>query len=86
MLILMAITLVLIGLYAVVVKKDLVKIVVGVIVMEIAADLFMIKLGEHGGLTSLVGLAALMLLIVIVALLADRYGTLDVTKIRELRG
>ena len=105
----------LIGLYCAIVKKNIVKIVIGLAVMEAAVNLFLILLGyKNDGtppiiekstnmadflarsvdplpqalvLTAIViGLATTALLIGIAMRIYEKYGTFDITKIRELRG
>ncbi len=45
-----------IGLYCVLVKKNMVKIVLGIVIMEYAVNLFLIMLGYHlGGIAPIVG-------------------------------
>ena len=46
---LVAVLLFAIGLYAIVAKKNLVKIVIGVVVIEYAINLFLVLLGYRGG-------------------------------------
>jgi multicomponent Na+:H+ antiporter subunit C len=102
-----------IGIYAVLSKKNLIKIIVGLAISEYAANLFLILVGyKLGGrapiyspdetilsgqmvdplpqalvLTSIViGLAITAFLVAIAMRLYEKYGTFDVTKIRELRG
>jgi len=41
--------LLIIGLYCVLVKKNIVKIVIGIVIMEYAVNLFLIMLGYRGG-------------------------------------
>jgi multicomponent Na+:H+ antiporter subunit C len=45
-----------IGLYCAVVKKNMIKIVIGIMIMEYAVNLFLIMLGyRHGGTAPIVG-------------------------------
>jgi multicomponent Na+:H+ antiporter subunit C len=45
-----------IGLYCAVVKKNMIKIVIGIMIMEYAVNLFLIMLGyRHGGIAPIVG-------------------------------
>jgi len=111
----LAFLLMLIGLYAVVAKKNLIKVVVGVLIVEHAVNLFLLLTGYRFGgrapirsagqsaeafaatavdplpqamiLTSIViGLAILALMVSLVIRLYEKYGTFDVTRIRQLRG
>ena len=101
----------LIGLYCVVVKKNLLKVVIGLAIMEYAVNLFIVVIGYRRGghapiikpgatdwiyvdplpqaltLTSIViGLATLALFISVCIRLYEKYGTLDITEIRRLKG
>lgn len=111
----LTIILFLLGLYGVSVKKNLIKVILGFIIMDSAINLMLILIGyRHGGiapillkgksvatfahkavdplpqalvLTSIViGLGVTALFVAIAIRIYDRYGTLDVTKIRNLRG
>ena len=112
-----------IGLYCVLTQKNIIKIVIGLTIMEYAVNLFLILLGykkhaqaalapiieaqmEKGAasltdylerfvdplpqalvLTSIViGLGVTALAIAICIRLYQRYGTFDITKIKELKG
>jgi multicomponent Na+:H+ antiporter subunit C len=100
-----------IGLYAIVRKRNVIKIIIGIVVCEYAANLFFILLGyrmegrapildpaatienmvdplpQSVVLTTIViGLATTILLVALAIRLHEKYGTLDITKIRELRG
>ena len=92
-------------------KRNLIKIIVGVIISEYAVNLFFILVAYRIGgrspifspetqienmvdalpqavvLTSIViGLASTAMLIAIAMRIYQKYGTFDITKIRELRG
>ncbi len=107
----LAFLLLLIGLYSIVIKKNLIKIVLGLVIIEYALNLFIILIGykwdghapimEAGEgawrfvdplpqalvLTAIViGLATLVLIISISIRLYEKYGTMDITQIRKLRG
>ncbi len=100
-----------VGVYAVLSKKNLIRIILGIVIAEYAANLFLILLcWKRGGdapilypgageqimvdplpqalvLTSIViGLATTAFLVAIAMRLHQRYGTYDITRIRELRG
>ncbi len=100
-----------IGLYCVLRKRNVIKIIIGVIIMEYAVHLFFILVGYRANgrapilspdaditnmvdplpqalvLTAIViGLATTALMIAIAMRLYEKYGTFDITKIRELRG
>jgi len=107
----MCFLLLLIGLYCVVIKKNLIKIVIGLAIIEYSINLFIVLIGYRWGghapllsdgmkdwvyvdplpqalvLTAIViGLATLMLIIALCVKLYEKYGTLDITEIRKLRG
>jgi len=102
-----------IGVYGLVVKKNLIKKIIGLVIIENAVNLFLIQVGfrtdgeapilEEGMaalpenfvdplpqamiLTSIViGLGVIALLVAISVRIYEKYGTFDVTKIRELKG
>lgn len=100
-----------VGLYCILRKRNIIKIIVGVIIAEYAVNLLFILVAYRIGgrspihsaqstitnmvdplpqavvLTSIViGLASTALLIAIAMRIYEKYGTFDITKIRELRG
>lgn len=100
-----------VGVYALVVKKNLVKKIIGLVIVENAVNLFFILIGfrsdgeapilERGMedvmfvdplpqamiLTSIViGLGVVALLVAISVRIYEKYGTFDISEIRELRG
>ena len=100
-----------VGLYCVLRKRNIIKIIVGVIIAEYAVNLFFILVAyRYGGrvpiyspdqqvvnmvdalpqavvLTAIViGLATTALLVALAIRIYEKYGTFDITKIRELRG
>ena len=99
------------GIYCVVRKRNVIKTIVGVIIMEYAVNLFFVLVAYRWNgrapifaegqevsnmvdplphalvLTSIViGLATTALLVGIAMRLYEKYGTFDITKIRELKG
>jgi len=99
------------GLYALLFKRNLIKMVIGVSLVETGVNLFLVMLGYRSGgvapiytyapeakemvlptpqaltLTSIViGLATTALLLSFAVFVHRHYGTLDVRKIKELRG
>lgn len=112
----LCIVLFVIGIYAIVAKKNLIKIVVGLLIIEYAVNLFLVLLCyrtqglpplltdksmstgdflKHAVdplpqaliLTSIViGLGVLALTVALVIRLYDKYGTFDITKIKNLKG
>ena len=86
-----ALALLLIGIYCVAVKSNLVKIVIGLIIMEYAVNLFLASERFPQGkmlvsVASLAGLATTILAVAIVSRIYDRFGTTDIKKIRRLKG
>lgn len=99
------------GLYAILFERNLIKIAIGITLLEASANLLLIVLGYRTGgsipvftlagdvqtmtlptpqaltLTAIViGLATSALLLSLIMMLYKHYGTLDVRKIRRLRG
>lgn len=99
------------GLYCILRKRNIIKIIVGLIIAEYAANLFFILAGYRANgrapifsseadivnmvdplpqalvLTAIViGLATTALLVALAMRIYEKYGTFDITKIRELRG
>ncbi len=100
-----------VGLYCILRKRNIIKIIVGVIITEYAVNLFFILLAYRMQgrspifsadaqianmvdplphalvLTAIViGLATTALLVAIAMRIYEKYGTFDITQIRELRG
>ena len=100
-----------VGLYCILRKRNIIKIIIGVIIAEYAVNLFFILVGYRMNgrapilaqdqsiinmvdplpqaivLTSIViGLATTALLVALAMRIYEKYGTFDITKIRELRG
>lgn len=99
------------GLYCVLRKRNIIKIIIGVIISEYAVNLFFILTGYRMRgrspifspdvditnmvdplpqalvhITIMIGLATMMVLVAIAMRIYEKYGTFDITKIRELRG
>ena len=108
---LLCLTLFCVGLYCILRKRNIIKIIIGVIIAEYAVNLFFILVGYRMNgrapifaydqeifemvdplpqaivLTSIViGLATTALLISLAMRIYEKYGTFDITKIRELKG
>lgn len=112
---LFATVMLLIGLYAIVARRNLIKIAIGVAITEYAVNLFLILLGYRARgvppilgkgmdlekfakssvdplpqaltVTSIViGLGVMALLVALVLRLYEKYGTLDESEIRRLKG
>ncbi|NQS99951.1 MAG: NADH-quinone oxidoreductase subunit K [Candidatus Omnitrophica bacterium] len=100
-----------VGIYCILRKRNIIKIIIGVIIAEYAVHLFLIltayrmqgrapilSQGEEIKnmvdplphalvLTAIViGLATTALLVALAMRIYEKYGTFDITKIRELRG
>jgi len=100
-----------VGLYCILMKRNIIKIIVGIIIMEFAVNLFFIlvayrmegrapilspdaeilnmvdPLPQALVLTSIViGLATTAVLVAIAMRIYEKYGTFDITEIKELRG
>ena len=107
----LCLTLFCVGLYCILRKRNIIKIIVGVIIAEYAVNLFFILVGYRWEgrspifssqttvldmvdplpqavvLTSIViGLASTALMVALAMRIYGKYGTFDITKIRELRG
>lgn len=108
---LLCLTLFLLGIYCILRKRNIIKIIIGIIISEYAVNLFFILAAYkmHGRapihspdteivnmvdalpqalvLTAIViGLATTALLVAIAMRIYEKYGTFDITKIKELRG
>jgi multisubunit Na+/H+ antiporter MnhC subunit len=84
-----AVVLMLIGLYGVAVKRNLVKVVIGLMLMQYSADLLLIMLAREAGerewfsqLAALAGLATTILLVAVI----KRNRTLDAARLNKLKG
>lgn len=100
-----------IGLYCVLRKRNIIKIIVGIIIAEYAVNLFFILVSYriegrspiHSANTTIlnmvdalpqglvltaivISLASTALLVAIAMRIYEKYGTFDITKIRELKG
>ena len=99
------------GIYCILRKRNIIKIIIGVIIMEYAVHLFFILtayrvqgrapiFSPDADITNMVdplphalvltaiviGLATTALLVALAMRIYEKYGTFDITKIRELRG
>jgi len=108
---LLCLTLFSLGIYCILRKRNIIKIIVGVIIVEYAVNLFFILVAYRMRgrspilapdaqilnmvdplphalvLTSIViSLATTALLVAIAMRIYEKYGTFDITKIRELKG
>jgi hydrogenase-4 membrane subunit HyfE len=76
----------LIGLYLVVVRKSLYRILIGLLIMEVSVEGFLIAAGEHQGFTALTGTIMIIALAVLMGKVQKASRTQDVTKLEELKG
>lgn len=108
---LLCLALLMVGIYCILRKRNLIKIIIGLMITEYATNLFFTLLGYRIEgrapifspdekilnmvdpipqaliLTAIViGLAVTALVVAIAIRLYEKYGTFDITKIRELRG
>ncbi len=86
-----ALTLVAVGIYAIVTRRDALKVVIGVCLIENGAHLSLVTLATRMHETVLVGIVtdvvlAVFLLLVIIRGAAERLGTRDTARLSELRG
>lgn len=88
-----AVLLLLIGLWAVAVKQNLLKVIIGLMLMQYAANLLLIALAQRWGgrewtsqLAALLGLSTTGILVALVRRNHDRSGTIDVSKLTKLKG
>ncbi len=78
-----------VGLYGILRKRNLIKMIIGVIIAAYAANLFLVLVDAPHAIVLtaiMVGLAGTLLLIALALRIYEKFGTFDITKIRELRG
>lgn len=91
------------GLYCILRKRNIIKMIMGVVIAQYAVNLFFVLLSYQSPgnalkpvvdpipqavvLTSIVvGLSVVIVLIALAIRIYEKYGTFDITKIRDLRG
>lgn len=85
------------GIYCVAAQHNVIKTIIGLIIMEYSAVLFLVLFGYVKGRVDpglqalsavllIAGLAATIIMTAIAVRLYDRYGTLDINLIRKLKG
>ncbi|MFH1389950.1 MAG: NADH-quinone oxidoreductase subunit K [Candidatus Margulisiibacteriota bacterium] len=79
-------TLFLIGLYGVMVKRHIYKIVISLLIMEFAVDYFLVLIGNRKWGTALIVFSATLIAVAIIIRLQESFGTLDAEEIKELKG
>ena len=77
-----AIVLFFLGLYAVTTKRSLARLLMGIIIIEFSAELFLVAAHETSSLTGLIGLAAVLVGMRLISKMADY----DSSNMMELRG
>jgi multicomponent Na+:H+ antiporter subunit C len=86
-----------VGVYGVLMKRNLIKIVIGISLMVQAVALLLLGLGYDEGasqgifqtiglITMIGGLGVMALMIVTAVRLYQKYGTFDISEIRRLKG
>ena len=80
------------GLYCIVRKRNIIKMIIGVVITQYAISLFFVLLSyadpipQAVVLTSIVvGLAMVIVLIALAIRIYEKYGTFDITQIKDLR-
>ena len=86
-----AAALLLIGIYCVSVKKNMIKIVMGLMIMESGIDLFLVNIGFRQSvlflpLAGLAGLATVVLAVALVNRTEHRYKSVNTANVRRLKG
>ncbi|OGC11837.1 hypothetical protein A3K48_05040 [candidate division WOR-1 bacterium RIFOXYA12_FULL_52_29] len=75
-----------IGLYGVMVKRHIYKIVISVLIMEFAVDSFLVLIGNRKWGTALIVLSATLIAAAIIIRVQESFGTLDADELKELKG
>ena len=80
------------GLYCIVRKRNIIKIIIGVVITQYAVNLFFVLMSYTDPVPQAVVLTAIVLglsmVIVLIALairIYEKYGTFDITQIRDLK-
>ena len=80
------------GLYCILRKRNIIKMIIGVVITQYAISLFFVLLSyadpipQAVVLTSIVvGLAMVIVLIALAIRIYEKYGTFDITQIKDLR-
>ncbi|MBU0630670.1 MAG: NADH-quinone oxidoreductase subunit K [Candidatus Margulisbacteria bacterium] len=75
-----------IGLYCVMVKRNIYKIIVGLLIMEFAVDLFLVLLGYRHWGTTMIILAVTLVSLAVLTRAQKIFSSLDVNEMKELNG
>ena len=81
----------LIGIYCIMAKRNLIKIIIGLIILQYGADLYLSTIGFRMGealisLTEILGLTTTAVLVFLSKKIYNKIGTFDVSKMRRLKG
>ncbi|MFA6170186.1 MAG: NADH-quinone oxidoreductase subunit K [Candidatus Margulisiibacteriota bacterium] len=76
----------LIGLYTVMVKRNIYKIAIGILTMEFAVDFFLVFLGNRKWGTALIILAVTLIALTLLIRAQAVFQSLDAGKMKELNG
>jgi len=106
----LAFLLFLVGLYGILIKRNLIKVIIGLMIVEYAVNLIFVLVGYREGGTApiemlgqktffvdplpqalvltaiVIGLGTTALMVSVAVRIYEKYDTLDVRKIRKLRG
>ena len=82
----LCVALMLVGLYGVAAKQDVIKTIVGLIIMEYSVALLFFSCQSLAVAVLAAGLATTILLTGIAMRIYSRYGTFDLDQIRRLKG
>jgi len=77
-----------VGLFCVLNKRNLIRIIIGLVIMEYAVSLFLVLAGAREIVFSVI-IASLVLVFVLTAIalkVHEKYKTFDITQIRRLKG
>ena len=80
------------GLYCILRKRNIIKMIIGVVITQYAINLFFVlmsytdPIAQAVVMTSIiVGLAIVIVLIALAMRIYEKYGTFDITQIKDLR-
>jgi multisubunit Na+/H+ antiporter MnhC subunit len=80
------------GLYCVLRKRNIIKMIIGVVITQYAINLFFVLIScadpipQAAVMTSIVvGLSMVIVLIALAMRIYEKYGTFDITQIKDLR-
>ncbi len=86
----LCLVLLLVGLYGVMSKKNIIKIIIALAIMGYAVNLFLVLLAPLPQalvlMSMVISLGIVILMVSLSIRLYERYGTLDITRIRKLKG